>query len=244
MSKYGGPLHQFEIVPLIPLEIAGMDISFTNASLFMLLAAAAIILLIGMPLGKRSLVPGRLQNIGEILYEFVTDTVRENVGEEGLRYFPLVFSLFIFVLTCNILGMMPYSFTVTSHIAVTFALAMVVFMTMVIVGLLRHGLHFFSLFLPSGTPLWLAPLMIVIELFSFLSRPLTLAVRLAGNMLAGHILLKVLASFVIGMGVMWGWVPIPFIMLFTGFEIFVAVLQAYIFTVLTCAYLRDAVHLH
>ena len=238
------PLSQFEIKPIIPIHLANYDISFTNSSLFMMIVLIAIFFLLVVPILKPKLIPTGMQNFAEVIYEFIATTLKDNVGEAGLKYFPLIFSLFIFVIFSNLIGMLPYSFTVTSHIIVTFALAIFVFITVTIIAFMKHGMHFFSFFLPQGTPMWLAPLMIVIELFTYLARPVSLSIRLAANMVAGHILLKVLAGFVIMMGVRWGWVPIPFITIFTGFEIFVAILQAYIFTILTCVYLNDAINLH
>jgi F-type H+-transporting ATPase subunit a len=238
------PLAQFEIKPFIPLNLAGMDVSFTNASLFMVLAVGIILALCWLPFLRPKIVPGPMQSLAEMLFSLIDNMVEENVGHGGKRFVPFVFSLFLFVLFANLLGLTPYSFTTTSHIAVTFTLAILVFLVMTITGFVIHGAHFFSFFLPAGTPLWLAPLMIIIELFTYLSRPITLSVRLAANMVAGHVLLKVLAGFVLMMGLMWGWVPLSFLVMFTGFELFVAVLQAYIFTILTCAYLNDAVHMH
>ncbi|MFN7039163.1 MAG: F0F1 ATP synthase subunit A [Alphaproteobacteria bacterium] len=238
------PLSQFEIKTLFPIEINGIDLSFTNSSLYMMISLIITACLFILPMRNANLIPSRFQNIPEIMYKFISGTINDTVGSEGKKYFPLIFSLFIFVLMSNLVGMLPYSFTVTSHIIVTFALAIFIFVTVTIIALIRHGFHFFSFFLPSGTPLWLAPLMVVIELFTYLARPVSLSIRLAANMVAGHILLKVLAGFVILMGVFWGWVPMAFIVIFTGFEIFVAILQAYIFTILTCVYLNDAIHLH
>jgi F-type H+-transporting ATPase subunit a len=244
MSQEHTPLSQFEVKPLIHLEAFGYDISFTNSSLFILLVAISITCFFTFALRRGSLVPDRLQSFAEVTYLFISSTLTANAGPEGKKYFPLIFTLFLFVLTCNLFGLLPYGFTVTSHIIVTFALALLVFLTVTIIGFMRHGTHFLSLFLPSGTPLWLAPMMILIELCSYLARPLSLSIRLAANMVAGHVLLKVLAGFVLMMGTMWGWLPIPFIVIFNGFEIFVAILQAYIFTILTCVYLNDAINLH
>lgn len=238
------PLNQFAIEPIIPIQIAGYDISFTNSSLFMLVIAVCIISLLYLATKRGSLVPNRLQATVEILYNFVATMITDNAGKEGMKYFPLIFTLFIFILIANLVGMIPYGFTVTSHIIVTFALAMLVFIAVTIIAFLRHGARFFSFFLPEGTPLWLAPLMILIELFTYLSRPVSLSMRLAANMIAGHALLKVLAGFIVMLGILVGWLPIPLIVVLTGFEIFVAALQAYIFTILTCVYLNDAINLH
>ena len=237
-------MHQFEIQPLIPMHIAGIDVSFTNASLFMVLALLSIVVFISGGVRKRALVPGRWQSMSEATYEFVANMLKDNVGNEGKKYFPFIFTLFLFVLTCNLLGMIPYSFTVTSHIAVTFSLAIVIFIGVTIIGFMRHGTHYFKIFLPDGVPWWMAPLMVFIELMAYLARPITLSVRLAANMMAGHTMLKVIAGFVAGLGLMLGWLPIALLVVLVGFEIFVAVLQAYIFTVLTCVYLNDAVHMH
>lgn len=239
------PLSQFDIQYVTKFEpIAGLNLNFSNSSLFMVLAVIAIILYMGVSTRKRALVPGRWQGMAEVTYEFVATMLKENVGNEGRKYFPFVFSLFMFILFCNLLGMLPYSFTVTSHIAVTFALALLVFVGVTTIAFIRHGTHFFGYFLPKGTPWWLAPLMIVIEVFAYLARPISLSVRLFANMMAGHVLLKVIAGFVVSMGLAWGWLPLFFTVLLTGFEFFVAILQAYIFTILTCVYLNDAVHLH
>lgn len=238
------PLSQFEVKPLIQLpEIAGYDISFTNASLFMVLAVALITFVFGFGTRQRALVPGRFQNIAELGYEMVANIVKENIGRDGRPYFPLIFSLFMFVMFCNLLGMAPYSFTVTSHIAVTFCLAILIFFGVTILAIVKHGSKFLGYFLPDGTPWWMAPMIYIIELFSYLSRPVSLSLRLSVNMMAGHTMLKVLAGFVIMMGI-WGVFPLLFISVMIGFEIFVAILQAYIFTVLTCVYLNDALHLH
>ncbi len=237
------PLAQFEVKPIIKFQAGGFDLSFTNSSLFMLISLIAISIFLISGIKNRSLVPGRWQSMVEIFYSFIANILKENVGSGGRVYFPFVFTLFMFILLCNLLGMFPYSFTVTSHIIVTFALALTIFIGITTVGFVRHGLHYFSLLLPKGTPLWLAPLMLVIELFSYFTRPVSLSIRLAANMMAGHLLLKVIASFVIALGLA-GIFPLAFMSLLVGFEIFVAVLQAYIFTVLTCVYLNDAVNLH
>ncbi len=245
MAEQHSPLHQFEIHPLITLpKIAGVDISFTNSSLFMVLAVAITFFFLSIAMRHRALVPGRMQGVAELLYQFIGTTLKDTVGVEGLRYFPFIFTLFMFILVANLLGMTPYGFTVTSHIIVTFALAIVIFIGITLIGFMRHGLHFLSLFLPGGTPWWLAPLMVVIELFAYLARPISLSLRLAANMVAGHVLLKVIAGFVVAMGMVQGLLPIPVIMVLSGFEMFIAVLQAYIFTILVCVYLNDAIHLH
>jgi F-type H+-transporting ATPase subunit a len=238
------PLEQFTINKLIDISAFGIDISFSNSALFMVLSSLVSFVCFLYALKGADLIPTGPQVILEELNNFICSLVNENIGKQGKVFVPFVFSIFLFVLMCNILGMLPYSFASTSHIIVTFSLAVIVFTTVIVFGFINHGLHFFSIFFPSGTPLWLAPLMIFIELFTFLARPFTLAIRLAGNMMAGHVLVKVLASFVIAMGLSWGWLPIPFITLISGFEIFVAILQAYIFTILTCVYLNTSVNLH
>lgn len=240
-----GPLHQFEIKYLTSIpDVMGFNINFSNSALFMVLSVGFILTFISIGMKKKALVPGRLQSISELAYSLVASMLNDNVGTEGRKYFPLIFSLFIFVLTSNLMGMLPYSFTTTSHIAVTFALAAFIFILVTLIALVRHGLHFFSFFLPHGTPWWMAPLMVFIELFAYLARPVSLSIRLAANMMAGHIMLKVIAGFVIALGWTLGWAPFALLVGLTGFEIFVAFLQAYIFTVLTCVYLNDAIHLH
>jgi F-type H+-transporting ATPase subunit a len=239
------PLSQFEITPvhfLPPLHIAGYDISFTNSSLMMVLTVAFILLFLGLGTRKAALVPSRWQGAAESVYQFVDDMIRDSVGTEGRQYFPIIFAIFLFVLIANLFGMVPFAFTITSHIIVTFAMAIVIFIGVTLIGFIRHGTHFLSLFLPAGTPIWMAPFMIPIELVSYLARPVSLSLRLAANMLAGHILLKILAGFVL-VGLI-GVFPFVFMLIFIGFEIFIACLQAYIFTLLTCVYLNDAVHLH
>ena len=238
------PLEQFKIKPLIPLELGGYDISFTNASLFMLLAVFFVCFLFALALRRPAIIPSRIQSTGEILFEFISNLLKEFVGSEGRKYFPLIFTTFMFVLLCNLLGMIPYAFTVTSHIVATFALGASIFVIVNIIAFARNGFAFFGFFLPAGIPLIMAPMMIFIEVFTYLARPFSLSVRLAANMMAGHVLLKVLAGFVVMMGLVAGWVPIPIISLMIGFEIFVAVLQAYIFTILICVYLSDAVNMH
>lgn len=252
-EAHHGPLHQFEVHSLIsePLMLGGVDISFTNASLFMLLSVVASSFFLIGGMRKKLLVPGRWQSMAELTYEFVANMLRESVGTEGRQYFPLIFTLFIFIIMCNLLGLVPYSFTVTSHIIVTFAFALCLFIAVTLIGFVRHGFHYLELFLPKGVPLWLAPIMVVIELMSYLMRPITLSLRLAGNMMAGHILLKVVAGFVVGLiGAdavgyqLMSILPFGLLIVFTGFELLVAVLQAYIFSLLVCVYLNDAVHMH
>jgi F-type H+-transporting ATPase subunit a len=239
------PLAQFIVKPIIPLHVGRLDLSFTNASLFMLIAVGLIWLFVASGMRARALVPGRLQSAVEMSYQFIANVVQDNAGKEGLRYFPLIFSLFMFVLFCNLLGLMPYSFTVTSHIIVTFALAAFVFFLVTLIAIAKHGFGAFAgSFLPPGTPWWLAPMLYFIELFSYLARPVSLSVRLMANMMAGHTMLKVIAGFVVMLGILGGWAPFALLIVLSGFELFVAVLQAYIFTVLVCVYLNQALHLH
>jgi len=238
------PMHQFEIKRLINLEFIGLDASFTNSSLFMVIAIACIAFLTIWGMRGRALVPTRMQSVAEISYEFVANMVRDNVGSAGQKYFPFIFSLFMFVLFCNMLGMTPYSFTVTSHIIVTFALAALVFIGVTIIGFVKHGLGFLKFFVPSGVPVALLPLLVVIEVISYLTRPISLSVRLFANMMAGHTMLKVFGAFVVGLGLIGGWAPLAFMVAFTGLEILVAFLQAYVFAILTCIYLNDALHMH
>jgi F-type H+-transporting ATPase subunit a len=246
MSKGHSPLAQFEVNTLYPMPtLAGHNIDFTNASLFMVLAVAVSWIFLFFGMRKQAMVPGYWQSLVEMTYEMVAGTVRDNAGEEGKPFFPIIFTLFMFVLMCNLLGMMPYSFTVTSHIIVTFALAAFVFLGVTLIAIIKHGpLKFLGFFLPHGTPMWMAPVMYVIELFSYLSRPISLSVRLAANMLAGHILLKIVAGFIISLGLIAGWLPFGFTVMLSGFEVAVALIQAYIFTVLASIYLNDALHLH
>jgi len=238
------PLSQFEISKLIEINLFGFDISLTNSSVFMIISCIIALVYFMVAFRIQNLVPSRLQASAEMVYNLVGDMLNQNVGVNGRSFVPLIFTLFIFILLCNLLGMIPYGFTVTSHIAVTFTLAMLIFLLVTIIGFAKHGLHFLSLFLPKGTPWWLAPLMIVIELFTYLARPVSLSLRLAANMVAGHILLKVMAGFVISLMIFLKFLPIPLMVILIGFEIFVAILQAYIFTILSCVYLNDAINLH
>jgi F-type H+-transporting ATPase subunit a len=238
------PLKQFEIVPIIPLEIAGIDISFTNSSLWMFIAVIASITIMTLATRKTSLIPGRMQVFAENMYEFIAGMVRDNIGSRGREYFPLIFTIFMIVLMGNMLGMIPYSFTYTSHIIVTFGLAFSLFIFITILGIIKHGTHFFSLFAPSGVPLALMPLIVPIEILSYLIRPITLSVRLFANMMAGHLMLKVFAGFSVAMGVGLGLLPMFFNVALIGFEFLIAFLQAYVFAILSCIYLKDAIELH
>jgi F-type H+-transporting ATPase subunit a len=239
------PLEQFAIQDLTaPLfNIGGHHIAVTNSAIFMM---SAVVLSSGLLLagaGKGAMIPGRIQAMGELFYEFIANMIRDNVGSGGKTVFPVIFTLFIFTLFGNILGMLPYGYTFTSQIAVTFFMAMVVFLGVTLIGLFKHGLHFFSLFFPHGAPLFTAPILIPIELVSYLSRPISLSVRLFANMTVGHVLLKVLAGFVVALG-FFGFVPLVVLVAITALELLVALLQAYIFTILCCIYLNDALHLH
>ena len=243
------PIHQFAINPLVDFgTIGGVSLAFTNSALFMVLSVALIAAFLILGTSGRALVPGRVQALAEMSYEFVANMLRESAGQEGMRFFPFVFSLFMFVLFANLLGLFPYFFTVTSHIAITAALALTVILLVIGYGFYRNGLGFMKLFVPHGVPGYLLPLVVLIEILSFLSRPISLSVRLFANMLAGHITLKVFASFIIMLGAFGfaGWLGaiIPFAMTvaLTALEVLVAFLQAYVFAILTCMYLNDALH--
>ncbi len=243
------PIEQFQIKKLVSFgEIGGAEIALTNSAAFMFATVATIFLFLMLATQGRTLVPGRWQSLAEMSYEFVASTVRQSAGNEGMKFFPLVFSLFMFVLVANLFGMIPLGFTVTSHIIVTFALAMLVILTVIIYGFMKNGMGFLRLFVPHGVPGYLMPLVVVIEVISFLSRPLSLSVRLFANMLAGHITLKVFAGFIIALGglgavgVAGAILPLALTVALTAFEVFVAFVQAYVFTILTCIYLNDALH--
>lgn len=238
------PLHQFEIDRLLDLRLLGYDISFTNSSLWMAIGVTAASSFLILAMRRRALVPARMQSMAEVVYEFMAKTVREVCGENGMKYFPFIFTLFVFILICNLLGLLPKSFTVTSHISVTLALAVGVFLFVTILGFAKNGIGYLKLFVPSGVPLLLLPLIVMIEVVSYMMRPISLSVRLFANMLAGHILMKVIAGFVIGLGIVGGWAPFAFMVGFTGFEVVVAILQAFIFALLTCIYLNDAINMH
>ncbi len=239
------PMEQFEIVRLKPLALGAYDVSFTNSSLWMLIALLCIAGFLFVGTAKPALVPGRWQAAVEYVYDFIRSMLDENVGPEGRRYVPLIFSIFLFVLACNLLGLLPWvgAFTPTSHIAVTLGLAVLVFATVCIVGFARHGLHFFSLFWPKDTFFPLAMFVAFIEFLSFLSRPFTLAIRLFANMTAGHVLLKVFGTFVVSLGV-FGILPLGVNVALSALELLIAVVQAYVFALLASIYLNDAVNLH
>jgi F-type H+-transporting ATPase subunit a len=237
------PMEQFEIHHLIPLKIFGLDASFTNAALFMLVAVGFITAFLIHAMRARALVPDRLQSTAELSYEFVAKMVSDNTGEAGKPFFPFIFTLFFFILTLNMLGMVPWAFTVTSHIIVTFSMALFIIVMVTVVGFIKNGPGFLKLFVPSGVPIFLLPLLIVIELISYMIRPISLSVRLFANMMAGHMMLQVFAAFVVALGI-FGVAPLLFMVAFTGLEFLVAFLQAFVFAVLTCIYLNDALHMH
>ncbi|MCO6048502.1 F0F1 ATP synthase subunit A [Mesorhizobium sp. RP14(2022)] len=242
------PIHQFHINRIVPIEIGGLDFSFTNSAAFMVATAALAGGFLYLATAKRAVVPSRSQSVAEMAYDFIRNMLTDAAGKGGMRFFPLVFSLFLFVLTANLIGMFPYFFTVTSQLIVTVALALLVIGTVVVYGFMAHGLGFLKLFVPSGVPGLLVPLIVLIEVISFLSRPISLSIRLFANMLAGHITLKVFAGFVTSMsalgavGVAGALLPLLMVVAITALEFLVAFLQAYVFAVLTCMYLNDAVH--
>lgn len=259
MAAAHSPLEQFLIKRIFEICIGGgdpspadgkfacaggLDASFTNSSLFMVIAVALITAFLTASMRGRSLVPTRLQSMAELSYEFIANMIRDNVGRAGMNYFPFIFSLFLFILFGNLLGMIPYTFTFTSHIIVTFAMAFVVFVGVTVIGFIRHGVGFLKLFVPSGVPVFLLPLMVVIEVLSYFTRPISLSVRLFANMMAGHTMLKVFGGFVVALGILGGWAPLAFIIALTGLEVGIAFLQAYVFTILTCIYLNDAINMH
>lgn len=238
------PLHQFEIQKLVNLNLFGYDISFTNSALFMMIAICGLSALFLYSSTKYRTIPNRLQALVEISYNLIAGMVNDNAGKEGMRFFPLIFSVFFFVLGGNLLGMIPYTFTYTSHIIVTFGLAMMVFLFVTILGFVIHGFHFFGFFVPKGVSIFLTPIIVPVEIISYLSRPVSLSIRLFANMMAGHTMLKVFAGFCVSLGVVYGIAPLAINILLTGFEIVISCLQAYIFTILSCIYLNDAIHMH
>ena len=237
------PMEQFEIKPLVPFEINGVNVAFTNSALFMTLAVFSIVLLMGYCLRKRTIIPSVSQSVPEVLYEFIAGLIKENVGAEGMKYFAFIFSLFTFVAFGNVLGLFPYAFTFTSHLAAVGGLSVIALLFNICVGLKKRKLGYLRTFLPTGIPLALAPLIIPIEMISFLSKPFSLTVRLVANMTVGHIMLKIIAGFVMVLGFA-GIVPLAFDGVIIVFEIFIALLQAFIYTVLSCIYLGDALHEH
>jgi F-type H+-transporting ATPase subunit a len=244
------PVEQFTIKTLLHLELLGYDVSFSNSAVFMILAVLVSVAYLTFAMRNRDMVPGRLQASAEMLYEFISEMVRSNVGNEGRPYFPFVFTLFVFLLFGNMLGLIPYSYTFTSQIVVTFVLAAFIFVGVTLVALIKHGMHFFSFFVPPGAPKVLIPFLIIIEVISYFVRPVSLSVRLFANMLAGHTMLKVFAGLAVmitgagGVAVAGSILPFLALIGLTGLEVLVAGLQAYVFTILTCMYLNDALHLH
>ncbi|MGP2491359.1 F0F1 ATP synthase subunit A [Mesorhizobium sp. PUT5] len=242
------PIHQFHINTIVPIHVGGYDLSFTNSALFMVVVVVLASGFLMFSTAGRALVPTRMQSISEMTYEFVASMLRDAAGNQGMRFFPFVFTIFMFVMVANLLGLFPYFFTVTSHIIVTFALSLLIVGTVVVYGIAKHGLGFFKLFVPSGVPVILMPLVVSIEVISFLSRPVSLSVRLFANMLAGHITLKVFAGFVVSLGALGAVgiagaiLPLVMAVAITALEVLVAALQAYVFAILTCMYLNDALH--
>lgn len=239
-EKIIDPIHQFVINRIIPLDIGGVDISFTNSALWAVIATVCASLL--FILAPRNLIPTRLQSVAESIYEVVDNMTHEVLHENARTYFPFVLTLFVFILFANVLGLIPYSFTVTSHIVITLALALVVFIGATIIGFIRSGFGYLKLFVPSGVPVLLLPLVVVIEIVSYFIRPMSLSIRLFANMMAGHMMLKVMAGFVVMLGVTAGWLPLAAMVGLMGLELLVAALQAYVFALLTCMYLSDAMH--
>ena len=239
------PMHQFEVYRIGPeINLGEINLSFTNASLFMTISSILILLFLFLGTKKKSLVPTKIQFITEASYTFVAKMINDTAGSSAKSFFPFIFTLFMFVLFANMVGMLPYSFTVTSHIIVTFVLAAIVFIGVTILGFIKHGFKYLEIFVPKGVPIILLPLIVMIEIISYLSRPVSLSVRLFANMMAGHTMLKVFGGFVISLGLLGGWLPLGFSVALTGLEILVAFLQAYVFAILTCIYLNDALNLH
>ena len=239
------PMHQFEVYRIGPeINLGEINLSFTNASLFMTISSILILLFLFLGTKKKSLVPTKIQFITEASYTFVAKMINDTAGSSAKSFFPFIFTLFMFVLFANMVGMLPYSFTVTSHIIVTFVLAAMVFIGVTILGFIKHGFKYLEIFVPKGVPIILLPLIVIIEIISYLSRPVSLSVRLFANMMAGHTMLKVFGGFVISLGLLGGWLPLGFSVALTGLEILVAFLQAYVFAILTCIYLNDALNLH
>lgn len=244
------PVAQFVIEPKIEFEMGGVDLSFTNSALWMAIAVVLSATFLSIAMGKKEMVPGRLQMSAELLYEFIAKMVKDNIGSKGRKFFPFIFTVFVFVLFGNLLGLLPYSFTYTSHLAVSGALALTVFFAVIIFGFINHGLKFFSMFVPSGVPWWVLPIIIPIEIISFFVRPVTLSVRLFANMMAGHLMLKIIMGFAVAATGMasWGFL-VGILPALTGtmmlmFELLVGFIQAYVFAILSCVYLKDAVDLH
>ena len=244
MAEGASPLEQFAIHRIVTIHIGGFDVSITNSAVAMVVATVLVTAFLTLGMRRHALVPGRWQSLAEMSYEFVANMVRENSGQDGMRYFPFIFTLFMFILFCNLLGLIPYNFTPTSHIIVTFVMAMVVFIGVTVIGFARNGVGFLRLFAPSGVPVFLLPLIVVIEFISYLTRPISLSIRLFANMMAGHTMLKVFAGFVVSLGILAGWAPLAFVVALFGLELLIAFLQAYVFAILACIYLNDALNLH
>ena len=239
------PMSQFDVYRIGPeIKVGAFDISFTNASLFMIISTVSILLIFNLGSKRNSVLPNKMQLLAELSYTFVAKMISDTAGSKAKPYFAFIFSLFMFVLFCNMFGMIPYTFTVTSHIIVTFILATFIFIGVTVIGFIKHGFGYLKLFVPSGVPAVLLPLIVVIEIISYLSRPISLSVRLFANMMAGHTMMKVFGGFVISLGLVGGWLPLSFSVALTGLEILVAFLQAYVFAILTCIYLNDALNLH
>lgn len=239
------PLHPFELHNFIPISLGGLDISINKAVVMMWVVVALVTLLMVVAGSSRKLVPGKLQNLAEMLVDFIRGIIMDTMGSEGMKFFPLIATLFLFILFCNLLGLIPGTYTVTSQIVVTAVFAITVYALSLLMGLLIHGIKFIpGILIPPGTPWWLIPLMIPIEFVSQVARPVSLAVRLFANMTAGHTILGVLFGLAISGGLLIGWLPFAFTIAMNGLEVAIAFIQAYIFTVLTCVYLGDAFHLH
>ena len=239
------PMHQFEVYRIGPeINLGLINLSFTNASFFMAISALTILFLLFLGTKKKLLIPSKIQLVTEMSYTFIAKMINDTAGSNAKPFFPFIFTLFMFVLFCNMVGMLPYSFTVTSHIIVTFMLALIIFIGVTIIGFIKHGVKYLELFVPKGVPIALLPLIIVIEIISYLARPVSLSVRLFANMMAGHTMLKVFGGFVISLGLLGGWLPLSFSVALTGLEILIAFLQAYVFAILTCIYLNDALNIH
>ena len=239
------PMQQFNVSKIGPeIKLGGIDLSFTNSSLFMVLSLIIISIFLYFGTKEKKIVPNKVQLIAEMFYNFIAKMISDTAGKKAKPYFSFIFTLFVFILFCNMLGMLPYSFTVTSHIIVTLTFAIFIFIGVTILGFAIHGFKYLKIFVPSGVPILLLPIITIIEIISYLSRPISLSVRLFANMMAGHTMLKVFGGFVISLGLVGGWLPLTFSVALTGLEILVAFLQAYVFAILTCIYLNDALNLH
>ncbi|MEE9140195.1 MAG: F0F1 ATP synthase subunit A [Alphaproteobacteria bacterium] len=242
MAVEHSPLEQFAVTRIVELNVGGVDVSFTNSSAMMVLVVALVTLFLTMSTRGHTMVPGRWQSLAELSYEMMAKTVRDTIGPQGRPFFPFIFTLFMFILLANYLSLVPGAFTVTAHIAVTFAMAICIFIGATILGFVRHGFRFLRIFMPSGIPIWVGLLLVPIEFISYLSRPMSLSIRLAANLTAGHTMLHVFAGFVIALGI-FGIFPFVFIVLLYALEVIIALIQAYVFAILTCIYLGDSIHL-